>query len=76
MKTVGEFIEHIGGSLKLAVKFNVNQYTVDRWRNTGIPQKYWDALSKSYKISFGELYTMSRNSRRVRQLETESGNQQ
>lgn len=72
MKTVGEFIEHIGGSLKLAAKFNIHQYTVDRWRKTGIPQKYWEALGKSYKVTPGELYVMCRNSKRVQQIETKS----
>lgn len=73
MKTVGEFIEHVGGSLKLAVKFQVHQYTVDRWRINGIPQKYWAALCKSYKVTPGDLYIMSRNSKRVKQMEAESG---
>lgn len=47
--------EHLGIALGLHI------YTIQRWRKTGIPFKYWKILIKKYGITPAELYSINQN---------------
>lgn len=48
-----------GGTVHIAALLNINQWTVDRWRNSGIPQKHWGKLSVKYGLDAETLYQIS-----------------
>lgn len=60
-----DIFELAGGSTKLAARLNVHTYTVENWRRTGIPQKYWEAICKHYDVSPGELFQVYKSCRKA-----------
>ena len=58
---IEEFYKAAGGSLCIAQALKRNQWTVDRWKTTGIPLKHWETLINLYDITAGELYLMNKN---------------
>jgi hypothetical protein len=44
-----DIFEKAGGSIKIALKVNCNQYAVEQWLNRGIPHKHWSKLLKAFK---------------------------
>lgn len=58
MKNINELFIKAGGPARIAVAFDLHQYTIERWRKHGVPVKYWDKLQKLYGITPAELYTI------------------
>lgn len=60
-----------GGSAELAVALKpympnktLHAYTVENWRRSGIPQKYWGPLFELYGITPFELHQVWHNCRK------------
>lgn len=58
---IKKIVEKLGGGAKSAVRFNVHQYTIDRWCKTGIPLKYWDDIIAETGVKASDLYTANKN---------------
>lgn len=63
MKNVQDLFTIAGGSVQIAALLKLNQYTVDRWHKTGVPQKYWEFLIKEFNVTPAELYVASKKAR-------------
>lgn len=48
-----------GSPAGLAHVLGVHQFTVERWRELGVPIKYWDFLIKKYNLTPAELYSIT-----------------
>lgn len=65
IKNIQDFFNLAKGSVHVAAYLNLNQYTVDRWHRTGIPEKHYVLLSDKYNISIAELKHISDKAQRV-----------
>lgn len=63
IKSIKGLFELAGGSVHIAALLNLNQYTVDRWQRTGIPQKYWDTLTKKYGQTAETFHNLTKKAR-------------
>ena len=63
MKTVDDLFKKAGGSVHVAAALNLNQWTVERWRQIGIPIFYWEVLKKKYGVTAEELLQMTKAAR-------------
>ena len=64
MKTAKELFEKLGGSVKVAAALDLNQYTVDRWPNSGVPQWHWQnildfAKRENVKLTLEDLHQIN-----------------
>lgn len=48
-----------GGIVEIAYKMSCHPITVERWRQFGVPDKYWDLLHKHYGITPFELFRLN-----------------
>lgn len=58
-KNIEDIFTKFNGPIYLAAALNLHQWTVERWRKTGIPQKYWNFLIKKVDITPGELLSIN-----------------
>lgn len=61
IKYIQDLFDIAGSSTKLAAKLDVHCYTVENWRNIGVPQKYWERIYDYYGISPAELFSLSKS---------------
>lgn len=61
--TIQELFDRAGGAWKLAGEIGVHQWTIERWKKSGIPFKHWETLEKKYKVSANDLAEMSRKAK-------------
>lgn len=47
----------------IASKLELHQTSVDRWKDQGVPWKYWDALIKHFNLTLEELHTYNKKVR-------------
>lgn len=47
----------------IASKLSLHQTAVDRWKDQGVPWKYWDALIKHFNLTLEELHTYNKKVR-------------
>lgn len=59
LKTIQDLFDLAGNCQRIAADLNVHQYTVERWRKTGIPAKYHEILAELYGAFPIELYKLS-----------------
>lgn len=55
-----------GSATQIAADLKIHQYTVERWKISGIPLKYWDSLADHYGATPVELYKLSQKIRSFR----------
>lgn len=48
-----------GGVIELAYKLECNPRTVERWREFGIPDRFWEPLHKLYGVTPFELFKLN-----------------
>lgn len=61
MKELEEIFKRLGGPTQVALDLKCHQFTIERWRKQGIPQKHWDFLLRKLKdISVADLYTINK----------------
>lgn len=65
LKSVYDLFYRAGGSVQIAALLNLNQYTVDRWARSGVPEKYWPQLVKKFGVSREELISVSDKAKRL-----------
>ena len=65
LKSVYDLFYRAGGSVQIAALLNLNQYTVDRWVRSGVPEKYWPTLVKKFGVSREELISVSDKAKRL-----------
>ena len=63
VKCLQDVFDLAGSSSKLAAQLDLHAFTVENWRRSGIPQKYWDRLHELYGITPAELYIVSKVAR-------------
>lgn len=56
IKTIQELYELAGSSTKLAAMLELHAYTVENWRRSGVPYKYWDCLMKKLNVTSDDLF--------------------
>ena len=61
--TIQDVFSKVGGAVKLAARYNVHQYTVERWEKTGIPQKYLEDLGKLCGITISECFAVTKRAK-------------
>lgn len=64
ISNIQDLFDMAGGAVKIAAYLKLHQYTVERWRLSGIPDKYHDSLCKKYGATPYELYSLSQKIRR------------
>lgn len=60
IKTIQDLCDYVGNIQRLAADLNVHQYTVERWRRTGIPAKYHGLLVTLYDIKPIEIVSINK----------------
>ena len=58
------FIRKAGGSACIAAFIGRNQYTVDRWTQTGVPVEHWSKLRSRYGLAISTIYRISECARK------------
>lgn len=64
--TIQELFEKAGGSWKLAGAIGVHQWTVERWKRSGIPYKHWLFLQQYCKVTPNDLDQINRKIRNIK----------
>lgn len=64
LKTYEDLVALVGSSAKLAAFLDLTQYTVDRWRSSGVPHVYWTRIMDEYKVSLQELHNITELARK------------
>jgi len=64
MKTNIKYVQDIydlakGGVVEIAFRMGCHPITVERWREFGVPDKYWDPLEKWYGITPFEIFRLN-----------------
>ena len=53
--------KRLGGPIQVAVELKLHQWTVERWRVQGIPQKHWDYITKKLKdVTVSDIYAINK----------------
>jgi hypothetical protein len=65
LKSVYDLFHKAGGSVQIAALLNLNQYTVDRWTRSGIPEKYFSAIIRKYGVTREDLTAVSAKAKRL-----------
>jgi len=68
--TIQDVYDAAGGSTQLAARLNIHAYTVENWRRSGVPIKYWSDVMEFYKITPSELYHISQGCLASRNLKS------
>lgn len=63
LKYIQDLFDLAGTSTKLAAALELHAYTVENWRRTGVPIRYWDKLHDLYGILPAELYVIRKSCR-------------
>jgi hypothetical protein len=63
MKTLEDIYNVARGAAQMAADLGVHQFTVERWRRTGIPLKYWELLIKLYALTPAQLFLIDKKCR-------------
>ncbi len=63
IKNIEELFEIAGGAVHIAAKLKLHQVSVERWMEQGVPWKYWDELTKNYKITIEDLHEINKKIR-------------
>jgi len=58
-----DLYELAGSAVQIAADLKIHQYTVERWKLTGVPVKYWQALIDKYGATPIELFNLSQKIR-------------
>jgi hypothetical protein len=66
LKSMQDLYDLAGSSTRIAADLGLHQYTVDRWRISGVPNKYHEPLAKLYGATPYELYKLSQKIRSFR----------
>ncbi len=66
MKTIEDLFRRVGGSVQIAAELNLNQYSVDRWEKTGVPEKHWKMLTEFAQIPITYLHEINEGIRAKR----------
>ena len=62
---IQDVFDAAGSTTKLAAALDLHANAVEFWRRAGIPTKYWDKLFELYMITPAELFTVTKNARRM-----------
>ena len=57
--TMDELFEFFGGANAFSGKLGLHQYTVDRWKKYGIPQKYWEQIANETNLTVQDIFYIS-----------------
>lgn len=53
--------KRLGGVLVIMKDLNLHQFTVERWRVQGIPQKHWDYVTRKLKdVTVSDIYAINK----------------
>lgn len=63
-ENVDELIAFAGGSVQIAAFLNRNQWNVERWRKTGVPENLWQVLAKKYELSLDQMAALTNATRK------------
>lgn len=63
INTIEDLFELANGCAELASKLSVHQVTVEFWRRSGVPVKYWDQLFDLYGLTPAELFSITKKCR-------------
>lgn len=56
IKTVEDLIDEAGGYIPLSKIVDAPIWNVAKWKQQGIPRKFWDVLVSNLNISIAELH--------------------
>ena len=59
IKHMQDLYELGGGVMRVAADLKVHSRTVERWREHGIPDKFWEPLHKLYGVTPFELFRLN-----------------
>ena len=59
IKHVQDLYDHCGGVMRIAADLKVHSRTIERWNKHGIPDSYWNLLSKLYGVTPLELFKLN-----------------
>ena len=60
IKSLQELFELCGGASKIAFEIGIHQFSVERWRKTGIPAKHWPVLFRLSDATPAEVYSLNK----------------
>lgn len=63
MTHIQDLFDEAGGTTRLGAALGVHAFTVEAWRKSGIPVKYWEKLFKLYQITPAELFSITKAAR-------------
>jgi len=66
IKSIQDLFDLAGNAQRVASDLNIHQYTVERWRIAGVPNKYHERLAELYGATPIELYKLSQKIRSYR----------
>jgi hypothetical protein len=53
--------KRLGGVITIMKDLNLHQFTVERWRVQGIPQKHWDYVTRKLKdVTVSDIYNINK----------------
>lgn len=58
-RCIQDIFSAVGTATKLAAELGLHGSTVEAWRRSGIPIKYWSTIQRLTGISLGALYNIS-----------------
>lgn len=65
IRYIQDLIDLAKGPAYLAASLNVHQITVERWRRSGIPVKYWDDIFELYNVPPAVLHSVNKICRKT-----------
>lgn len=65
LRYLQDLFDVAGGSAQIAADIKLSQYSVQRWRINGVPQKHWSTLCDLYEIAPIQLYNISEHCRSI-----------
>lgn len=71
LSSIDDLFERAGGSIKIAALLNMNQWSVNRWVNIGIPLKYWPDIIVKFGVNEVELYAVSQKAKKLARQKNE-----
>lgn len=65
IKSVEDLLMEHGGCAEIGKKLDISPWNVIKWKERGIPQKFWDQITKHYNVTIGELYSISKKAKKA-----------
>lgn len=64
IKSVEDLLMEGGGCAEIGRQLNISPWSIIKWKERGVPQKFWDALMKHYDITPAELFSITKKAKK------------